>query len=200
LLSVQEREGRLLAVLAERGYASLANARILEVGCGTGYWLRQFVNWGAQPENISGVDLLPERIDEARSFCPAGISLMHENATQLSAADGAFDLVLQSTVFTSILDPQMKQQIAREMIRVLSPKGFILWYDFHVDNPWNPDVRGVGKAELSRLFPGCQIRLQKLTLAPPLGRPVARISPSIYRALSQIKVICTHYLGTISKA
>src|SRR5215813_11865856 len=55
MLAVQERENRLLAMLAHRGYGSLESSRILEIGCGTGYWLRRFVDWGARPEHIFGV-------------------------------------------------------------------------------------------------------------------------------------------------
>ena len=54
------------------------------------------------------------------------------------------------------------------MIRVVKNEGMILWYDYHVNNPWNPDVRGVKKQEILRLFPSCQIRVQRTTLAPPL--------------------------------
>jgi ubiquinone/menaquinone biosynthesis C-methylase UbiE len=186
-------------MLDDRGYASLANARILEVGCGTGAWLRQFVAWGACPENICGMDLLPERIEEATTLCSPGIQFICQNAARMPLPDGAFDLVLQSTVFTSILNPQMKQQVAGEMMRVLSPRGLILWYDFCVDNPRNPDVRGVDRPEITQLFPGCEIHLEKITLAPPLGRPVARLSQALYRALSRVETLCTHYLGTISK-
>ena len=84
-------------------------------------------------------------------------------------------------------------------MRVLRDKGLILWYDFHINNPRNPDVRGVGKREINRLFPNCKVSLQRLTLAPPIGRRVAPISTSLYKALSLIKPLCTHYLGIITK-
>jgi ubiquinone/menaquinone biosynthesis C-methylase UbiE len=200
LFGVQERERKLLALLARRGLTSLKTSRILEVGCGNGGWLLDFVRWGATPENIAGVDLLPERIARARHLCPAGIALSCGNATRLQAEDGSFDLVLQSAIFTSILDPEMKRQIAREMLRVLRPSGCIIWYDFHMNNPWNPDVRGIKRGEIAALFPGCKIALRRLTLAPPLGRPIARVSPLLYRLLSEIKPFCSHYLGIIRRA
>lgn len=199
LLSVQERERKLLAMLARHGCTSLERARILEIGCGTGNWLRDFIRWGARAENLRGIDLLPERILQARALCPAGVTLECQNAAQLGAEDGSFDLVLQSTVFTSVLDSELKRQIAREMLRVLAPAGLIVWYDFHVNNPWNRDVRGVSKSDISSLFPGCQLDLERVTLAPPMARPVARISPLLYSILSHIKLLCTHYLGTIRK-
>ena len=198
-LAVREREKRLLELLAVRGYSSLARNRILEIGCGTGHWLCQFVAWGARPENVSGIDILAERVEQARHSCPAGMQLMVQNAADMSFPDGGFDLVLQSTVFTSILDAHIRVRVAREMLRVLSPNGMILWYDFCVDNPFNPNVRGVGATEIEQLFPNCRIELEKLTLAPPLGRPLARISQSAYSVLSKMSMLCTHYLGTISR-
>jgi hypothetical protein len=93
----------------------------------------------------------------------------------------------------------MRQCIATEMLRVLKPGGFVLWYDFFVDNPRNPDVRGVRRREIRKLFPGCQIHLRRITLAPPIGRLVGRYSPFVYMLLSRSKTLCTHYLGLIKK-
>jgi ubiquinone/menaquinone biosynthesis C-methylase UbiE len=200
LLLVQERERKLLGILAKAGHFPFENRTVLEVGCGTGAWLRDFVRWGARPGNIWGVDLLPARIAEARELCPAGMTLQCQDATSLDVPDASFDLVLQSTVFSSILRADMKRRLAQEMRRVLRPEGLIIWYDFHVNNPWNPDVRGVGKAEIKDLFPGCDVSLQKLTLAPPIGRRVAPFSTTLYRALSCIKPLCSHYLGIISRS
>ena len=151
------------------------------------------------PENISAIDLLPERIREARALCPAGISLECGNAEKLKFPDGSFDLVFQSTVFTSILDEEMKIRIAREMLRVLHPSGMIVWYDFTVDNPWNPDVRGIPRREITRLFPECRFEFERLTLAPPVGRRIARVSTFLYRFLSAVKVLDTHCLALIRK-
>ncbi len=199
LLALQERERSILAAFARHGYGSLEETRILEVGCGTGSWLRELVRWGARPENIAGIDLLPDRIAEAKVLCPATIHLACGNAEKLQSSDGAFDVVFQSTVFTSILDDGMKIQIAREMLRVLRPGGMILWYDFTVDNPWNPDVRGIPRREIRRLFPACRFEFERLTLAPPLGRRIARMSSFLYRTLSAIKLFDTHCLAIIQE-
>ncbi len=199
-LAFQEREKKLRKMLTLYGFDSrLDKARILQVGCGSGIWLRRFVHWGASPQNLVGIDLISDRITEARSVCPPAITLRCQNATDLADLAGDFDLVLQSTVFTSILDHQMKRQIASGMLRKLRADGIIVWYDFHVNNPANPDVRGIGRSEIHRLFPDCRIHLEKLTLAPPLGRPIARVSQGLYRAVSAIRPLCTHYLGIIRK-
>jgi ubiquinone/menaquinone biosynthesis C-methylase UbiE len=199
LFIVQERERRLLVLLQRYGFASLESKKILEIGCGTGYWLREFIKWGAQPENIVGIDLLSDRVARAKQSCPEGVKIYCGSAAQLAFPDASFDLVLQSTVFTSILEPHLKQQIAAEMIRVVKENGFILWYDYHVNNPWNPDVRGVKKAEIRRLFAGCSINLQRITLAPPLAYRIAPRSWLLAYLLERIPLLRTHYIGIIRK-
>ena len=175
----------------------LDRTRILEIGCGTGYWLREFVQWGARPENVVGIDLLQDRIVEARRLCAAAIHIDNGQAAELPFADGTFDLVFQSTVFTSILNPVLRRQVAFEMLRVVKRDGLMAWYDFHADNPRNPDVRGVKKREIHQLFPACDIDLRRITVAPPLLRLLAPYSWLGCYLLGQCSWACTHYLGAI---
>lgn len=93
----------------------------------------------------------------------------------------------------------MKQQIASEMLLVVKSDGLIVWYDYHVNNPWNPDVRGVKKKEIRRLFPDCRIELRRITLAPPLARWLAPRSWLLAQLLERIPILCTHYIGIIQK-
>ena len=199
LFMMQERERTILALLQRFAITSLHNQRILEVGCGSGYWLRELIKWGARPEHITGVELLPDRVAAARHTCPSGVTVSCGSAAQLSYPDETFDIVIQSTVFTSILAPEMKQRIAAEMVRVLKPDGIILWYDYFLDNPANADVKGVAKREIHQLFPACRITLRRVTLAPPLVRFLAPYSWLLCFWLSHIPLLCTHYVGGIQK-
>jgi ubiquinone/menaquinone biosynthesis C-methylase UbiE len=196
---MQERERKVLTLLKREGFSSLEKKKILEIGCGNGHWLREFIKWGAQPNNITGLDLLPDRVSEARKRCPAQVRIECRNAAAAELPDAAFDLVLQSTAFTSILDSEMKRGVAAEMLRVLHPNGIILWYDFHVSNPRNPDVGGIKAREICRLFPTCRVKLQRVTLAPPLRRAIAPYSWSLCYVLSKLPWLCTHYLAVIRK-
>jgi SAM-dependent methyltransferase len=199
LFMVQQLERRLLGILRRHDMAPLQSKKILEIGCGNGHWLREFVKWGASPDNLVGIDLLAERVDQARRLSPVGIAFQSGNAARLDFADERFDIVLQATVFTSIRDFSVKQQIAAEMLRVLKQRGIVLWYDFHVDNPRNRDVRGVKSREIAQLFPGCEIALEKIILAPPVLRRLAPYTWLGCYLLSAIPWLCTHYLGTIRK-
>jgi ubiquinone/menaquinone biosynthesis C-methylase UbiE len=197
VLNRQERERAALRALARHDFLPLASKSILEVGCGTGGWLRDLVRWGAQPSDITGIDLLPDRISEARRLCPPGVRLECGSATQLPWATGEFDLVLQATTLTAVLDLSVRHRIAGEMRRVLKPGGLILWYDFRFDNPWNRDVRGIGKREIRELFPDCTLELRRLTLAPPLARWVAPRSRLAAAMLASVPLLRTHYLGVL---
>ncbi len=198
LFIYRERERAVVDALAAYGFDDLSGKRILDVGCGKGETLRDFVNYGAAPENMSGIDLLPDRIERARALSP-GMDLRYGNAETLPYADAYFDIVLCFMVFTSVLDRGMKRKIAGEMTRVLKPSGIIIWYDFYVNNPRNPDVRGVGKSEITSLFPGCAVSLRRIVLAPPLLRIIAPHSILLCHMLQGLKILNTHYLGVIRK-
>jgi ubiquinone/menaquinone biosynthesis C-methylase UbiE len=199
LFMVQTRERYMLKLLSNFGYATLKDKKILEIGCGTGDLLRDFVKWGARPENIKGMDLLADRVSEANQLCPRGLEIVQGDAAHLRFSDASFDLVLQSTVFTSVLDAGMKRLMAAEMLRVLKQHGLILWYDYHMNNPRNPDVRGVRLREIRELFPECNLFMRRTTLAPPLSRWLARHSLLLCDVLEKIPWLCTHYIGVIRK-
>jgi len=199
LYIVQGLERCLLESIAECGFSSLEKSRILEIGCGSGHWLREFVKWGALPENVVGIDLLNDRVFEARRLCPKGVEVHCGSATELLFSSASFDLVIQCTMFTSILDINVKKQIAGEMCRVLKPKGLILWYDYHVNNPRNPNVRGIKKREVHELFPNCTIEFRNVTLAPPVARWLVSYSWLACYLLEKIPWLCTHYLAVIRK-
>jgi ubiquinone/menaquinone biosynthesis C-methylase UbiE len=196
----QERERRTLALLARELSAPISTLRILDVGCGTGNWLMDVVRWGAAPENVFGVELLADRVATARRLAAPGVTVTQGDISMLAHPDASFDVVIQSTVFSSILDEARRRRTATEMRRVVRPNGIIVWYDFHVDNPRNTDVRGVPQPEIRALFPGCAIRMERITLAPPISRAVAPFSTHGCELLSLLPFLRTHTLAAIRPA
>ena len=198
LCAAHEREEEMAALFRAEGLTTLAGLRILDVGCGRGDSLRQLLEYGADPELLTGIDLLDESVKKARRLSPH-LRVICGSASRLPFPDASFDLVLQFTLFTSILSDEAKRAIAAEMARVLAPGGRILWYDFSFNNPRNPDVRGIGKREIRALFPGLEIKTKRVTLAPPLGRVVAPFSIVLYYLLSRVRPLCTHFLCLLRK-
>jgi ubiquinone/menaquinone biosynthesis C-methylase UbiE len=199
VFNAQERERQVLRLLRREGCFPLSGKTLLDVGCGSGGWLRDFAKWGARPNDLFGLDLLPDRVEMANRLCAPGTRIACGSAATLPFPDAHVDIVLQASVFTSILNADLKQQVAAEMVRVVKPDGFILWYDFHVNNPWNPDVRGVTSREVARLFPGCRLDLHRVTLASPLSRWLAPRSWFASYVLAHLPPLCSHLLGTIRK-
>ncbi len=151
----------------------LSSLRVLDVGCGTGSFLRQLVDWGADPGKLCGTELLPDRLAAAGRATAAGV---HWHLGGLDALpEGGFDLVTAHTVFSSILEPSRRQALAAAMRRRLRPGGWCLIFDFRYNNPRNPQVRRVTRAELRALWPAREHHYRSLLLAPPLARPLARL-------------------------
>jgi SAM-dependent methyltransferase len=199
VFTMHDLERNVLTALRRSGVWPLSTKCILDIGCGTGYWLRRLVAWGAVPQRVAGIDLLRDRVCDAVRLSSRHTRLSCGSAVDLPFRSGSFDLVLQFTVFTSILDPQFRCRVADEMARVLKPDGAILWYDFRVNNPRNPDVRSVKAPEIRRLFPACTVELERVTLAPPLTRLVAPLSWTLCALLNVLRPLRTHYLGVLRK-
>ena len=183
-------------LLSEAGVFPLDRAHILDVGCGQGGWLLEFLQWGATVAKLHGIDLLPDRIVYARERI-AGAELRCGDARELPWPDASFDLVSQFTVFSSVLDAAVKQQVAGEMRRVVRPGGKVLWYDLRKSNPMRP-VKGIGREEIRRLFAGCTFRFLNATLAPPLARVVARRSWAAGFAMEILPLATTHLAAVIT--
>jgi hypothetical protein len=112
--------------------------------------------------------------------------------------DATFDLVLQFTIMSSVLDDALRDAIAAESLRVLRPGGAIIWYDF-IWNPGNRDTRGLRLTDVRRLYPGCDLDARRVTLAPPISRLLARVSLPACRALEAIPLLRSHYLIAITR-
>jgi SAM-dependent methyltransferase len=187
-----------IRALNREGLFPPEDLRVADVGCGRGIWLSTLSQWGAQPENLAGIDLRAEDLEHARKLLPRA-DLRLGNAGSLPWADGTFDLVSQFTVFTSILDGALRKQVASEMLRVLKPDGVILWFDFRFDNPANSSVKGQSSKALATLFPGCCIKRKLVMLAPPIARATVPVSWILAELLNAVPFLRSHYVATIRR-
>lgn len=198
---MQSLERNLLALLKQEGMTALADKKILDVGCGTGTYLRRFIDYGARPDNLSGIDLLPERVELARMLNPA-IHWHLGSAHELPYETASFDVVTSFLMFTSILDRVLRERIAREMWRVLKPSGLILCHDFAYNNPRNPAVRGFSIPVMRGVFsrPGARFRIRRIVLAPPIARRLAPRSRWLADSLERVGIFNTHFIAAIRVA
>jgi SAM-dependent methyltransferase len=187
------------SILVANGILELSDFDFLDVGCGAGAWLRLVEEWGVAKSRLHGIDLLPDRIDQARQLNP-GVDFRIASGWSLPYEDESMDVVTAHTVFSSILQHEYRNLLSNEMQRVLTPKGLILIYDFRISHPRNPDTVGIRRKEIQRLFPGFQCASRTLTLAPPLSRRLAPVSAALMSFLEYFfPILRTHAIYELKK-
>jgi SAM-dependent methyltransferase len=173
-------------------------AQCMEIGFGYMGWLAHLIQWGIPEKNLHGIELFAQRAERVREILPLA-DLRIGDAASLPWEDDVFQLVVASTVFTSILNVETRCKVAAEISRVPAPGGALLWYDFAVNNPRNQNVRKVGRSELRRLFPALQGEIRSITLAPPLARCFAPRSIALATLLEAIPWLRTHLIAALVK-
>lgn len=191
----EQRNRETVHLLKEAGLENFHQLKVLDAGCGRGQGILALKELGFSGSLITGLDLLEDRLKSARQDNPE-VSLACGNLACLPFPDDTFSLVCQATVFSSVLDLEMRKKIVFELVRVTNPGGFILWYDF-IWNPFNRMTRGIGKREVEELFPHLNVRYRRVTLAPPLTRAMIGKFPGLCKNLSRISFLRTHGLALI---
>ena len=185
-------------LLGRAGFHQWAEKDVLDVGCGSGTWLTRVIEWGGDPGRLHGTDVLHDRIEQARRRAPHVDWRVNEDA--LPYADESMDLVSAHTVFSSILDRDVRTALASEMLRVTRPSGWLLVYDFRVSHPGNPDTTAIRTTEIRRLFPSLPLYTQSLTLAPPIARRLATHLPAAALLLEAgLPCLRTHRVYVLKK-
>ncbi len=194
---MHQREIQIQRLMEAAGWVDLADSQVLEIGCGRGEVLETFQRFGVPASHLFGIDLLHERVKQA-GFSVPDSCLVKADAQSLPFTSHTFDVLLQFTAFSSVLDSQVKQNMASEMLRVLKDDGVIIWYDFWW-NPLNRQTNGIRPSEIKHLFPQCDTQTRKITLAPPIVRILIPKLPRVARWLEGLIILNSHYLALIRK-
>ncbi len=101
------------------GSASLRGMRVLEVGCGLGYFTRELLRF--DPAKITALDISPTLIKNLAASCPQ-VECVVADALDLDSALGnrQFDVVLSSEVIEHTPNPSLA---FAQMARHLGPGG-----------------------------------------------------------------------------
>ena len=196
MFTTQEREWLLARTLRRSGLSSVRDLDILDVGCGSGVDLQRFAIWGADTTRMAGIDLMDDRIAAAKVRVPAA-DLHVGSAHDLPFRQGSFDLVIQFTLFSSIMNAEVRRAAAAEMVRVMRPGGRILWYDIRVVPRPTPNIHPIDERELEALFPGCEIDGHPSTLRWSILRRTVPTSRQLGIALQRIPRLNSHLLAAI---
>jgi ubiquinone/menaquinone biosynthesis C-methylase UbiE len=124
--------GRRHRVFAELVTATGARPgdRVLDVGCGTGYFTRAMAR-AVEPVGIAhGVDPSADAITQARRITHSSNCTFSSGYAQaLDAADGSYDVVVSSLMIHHLPEPLRPRAIG-EMFRVLRAGGSLLIAEF----------------------------------------------------------------------
>jgi len=195
LYAVKEREIKYAYILRENVGQDYSAKKIIEIGAGFGNNLLWFQSLGFRWENIYANELLEERYQTLCERLPNSTCISGD-ALDLKFYE-VFDIVFQSTVFTSILDQDFRKQLANKMFDMLKPGGVIISYDFTYNNPQNKDVLKLTKSDIKNLFPLCRnIQFKRVTLAPPVSRRIGRFYDIVNFLFPFLR---THLIAVIKK-
>lgn len=179
--------------------SDLSELHVLDVGCGTGGFLRQLIDWGATPSKLTGTELQTDRLNHARRCTAPGVR-WHLGTLETMHQAG-FDLVTAQTVFSSVLDPALRRELAAQMWRAVRPGGWCLVFDFRYDNPRNRNVRKVTRAELDAWWPGDGQRYRSLVLAPPIHRMLAGAPHMLCELITALApMLRSHFMYVVRKS
>jgi len=102
-----------------RQFAPLEGARILDIGCGLGVYVRKFREFS---DRVTGIDIDRKRLVEGARTTPG---LMLSASEKLPFRDGAFDVVVLNEVIEHVRDDRAT---VAEALRVIRPGGHIIIY------------------------------------------------------------------------
>jgi Methylase involved in ubiquinone/menaquinone biosynthesis len=189
--SRRQRVLRELDVLGPRD-----TLRILDIGCGSGDDLAFLHDRGFKLEHLVGVDLLEEDVRRTMARVP-GATLKVANAADLPFPDESFDATLQTTVLSSITDPDVRAAVAREMVRVTRATGLIISWDMRVAGTRNPHLVAIDEGEVRRLFGAAgDLEMFRTTLSIRIS---SRVGPRVASVLAHVPSALHHLVVVVRR-
>ncbi len=172
----------------------LQPARLLEIGCGEGLFLKRFLGRSAAPALTAGIDRSCEQLNRAAGRLQAqtrGTSaLLRADALKLPFADSSFDTVVCLNVLMNLPAQEKAAALIAEAARVLRPGGRFLfdirnrrnllirikyrlapYYDGTIDRA---HLRAYDQNEIKSALRGAGLTLARLH---PLGFPATAAAP-----------------------
>src|SRR5262249_31061368 len=178
--------------LLDRAGPQLRSGDVLDIGCGTGWWLRALENHGVPSGRLHGVDPLGDRLAAAAQRGP-GADLREAGARGLPYPNGRFRVVILFTVLSSLATSEDVLTALSEARRVLASGGILLCYEPRIPNPLNRSTRLVRRRDLDQAL-GAGWESIPLTVLPPISRRLGRRTGRVYPRLARTRALLTHRL------
>jgi SAM-dependent methyltransferase len=153
----------LESALRDQGFDPLGR-RVLDVGCGTGFFTAYYLGRGAE---VTGIDIAPTSIERLRARHPeARFRLMDVSKEPL---DERFDLVNAFDVLYHVTEDQGWEHAVRVLMDAVAPSGLLLLTD-----TFPPQGARLPEAEHNRMRPLARYR----GLLEPAGLEIRAIRPT----------------------
>jgi ubiquinone/menaquinone biosynthesis C-methylase UbiE len=191
-----------MAIRAELVDAVFALAReelgrahdILDVGCGSGWWLQHLAGRPEVRAKLHGLELLPDRVEAAGQRVP-NATINPGDARRLPYRDHSFGVVSLFTVLSSMPGRTDAELALQDAWRVLAPDGVLLVWEPRLPNPLNQHTTLIDRDLLRRATAGAKIDFRTTTVLPALARRLGARTEDLYPRLARIPAIRTHWLA-----
>ena len=161
----RKRDMRRRRALVHEALAPAPGERILDVGCGPGFYVAELLDAVGPEGSVVGVDGSSSSLAVAARRCEgrANVAFHEADATSLPVADAEFDAALSVQVLEYVPDVAA---VLREIHRVLRPGGRVVVWD--VD--WSTvSMRTEDPERMARVLAGWDSHLTHTTLPRTLG-------------------------------
>lgn len=180
-----------IATAAVRELERAPAGALLDIGCGTGWWLRHMAGRDRHGADLHGVDIQAARIELAQRAVPEA-RLAVADARDLPFEDGTFAAATMLLLLSSLGEREAMARAEAEALRVLVPGGLLLVWDVRIANPRNRAAVTPPWRRLAAAVPDA--RMRPITLHPWLARRLGPRATRLYPALARLPGLRTHRL------
>ena len=187
------RQELVSAVWQLAGGALAGADEVLDVGCGTGWWLAQLAEEGTVHAHLHGVDILADRVSAARRQVPSATIVTGD--VRALPNGHSFGVVTLFTVLSSLRSHEDVRSALRRCWSVVAPGGVLLVWEPRWPNPFNTVTLSISARELRRGLGRNPASTRTTTLLPALARRLGAHTGTVYPKLASVRLLRTHRLS-----
>jgi ubiquinone/menaquinone biosynthesis C-methylase UbiE len=151
---IRERIRQSLVNLFNLHRLNLNEGLMLDIGCGTGDWLRFFSELRGSSFGQFGLDLSLESLHLGKLINP-NLNISLADARSIPFPNSTFQYISQFVTFEHLINQQDLKIACTELTRVCVPGGWLIWYD---RLPMQSDFQqGFTLGDVKSLFPMFQV-------------------------------------------